>query len=107
MNEIEHYLTPSGEDPYQQWYMRLKDNTAKARITTRVMRLAADLPGDCKPVAKGVWELRIDHGPGYRIYYAKAGRQLILLLLGADKRRQQADIERALGYWADYQERKP
>jgi putative addiction module killer protein len=107
MNEIGHYLTPSGEDPYQQGYMRLKHNTAKARITTRVTRLAADLPGDCKAVTKGVWELRVDHGPGYRIYFARAGRQLILLLLGGDKRRQQADIERALDYWADYQERKP
>jgi putative addiction module killer protein len=102
MNDIEHYLTPSGEEPYQQWLERLKDKTARARISTRVTRLAANLPGDCKPIANGVWELRIDHGPGYRIYYARAGKRLILLLLGADKRRQQVDIERALGYWADY-----
>lgn len=52
-----------------------------------------------------MWELRIDHGPGYRVYYARTGKRFLLLLLGADKRRQQADIEKALGYWADYQRR--
>lgn len=106
MDDIEHYLTPTGEDPYQQWLNALRDTTAQARISTRITRLAAHLPGDCKPIREGLWELRIDHGPGYRIYYARAGKRLILLLLGADKR-QQADIERALGYWLDYRRRQP
>lgn len=105
MNDIELYLTPAGEEPYQQWLNRLKDKTAKSRIATRITRLAANLPGDCKPIANGMWELRIDHGPGYRVYYARTGKRFLLLLLGADKRRQQADIEKALGYWADYQRR--
>lgn len=106
MNTIVLYLTPSGEEPYQQWLDRLKDLRVKSRISTRISRLAAGLPGDCKPITNGMWELRIDDGPGYRIYYARAGQHLVLLLLGADKRRQQADIERALGYWAEYQRRQ-
>jgi len=61
--------------------------------------------GDRKPIGNGVWELRIDHGPGYRVYYAKAGRQLVLLLSGGDKRQQQADIEQATECWLDYQRR--
>jgi putative addiction module killer protein len=62
--------------------------------------------GDVKPVGEGVWEARIDWGPGYRIYYAQAGQSLILLLLGGDKRKQQADIEKAHLYWLDWQNRR-
>jgi putative addiction module killer protein len=59
-----------------------------------------------KPVGEGVWEARIDWGPGYRIYYAQAGQRLILLLVGGDKRKQQADIEKAHLYWVDWQNRR-
>lgn len=107
MNEIVHYLTRDGRDPYQIWLTRLKDRMARVRITTRVNRMAAGAFGDCKPVGEGVWELRIDHGPGYRVYYARAGKRLILLLSGGDKRRQQADIQDAIKCWKDYQRRKP
>lgn len=61
--------------------------------------------GDCKPVGAGVWEARIDYGPGYRIYYARAGNRLIVLLIGGDKRKQKADIKNAVDYWNDWQER--
>lgn len=61
--------------------------------------------GDCEPVGDGVWELRIDTGPGYRVYYARAGKQVVLLLCGGDKRRQKADIKRAKDYWEDYEKR--
>jgi len=105
MNDIVHYLNATGRDLYQDWLDRLKDRTAKARITLRINRMAAGAFGDCKPVGNGVWELRIDHGPGYRVYYAKAGRQLVLLLSGGDKRQQQADIEHAIECWLDYQRR--
>jgi len=105
MNDIVHYLNATGRDLYQDWLDRLKDRTAKARITLRINRMAAGAFGDCKPVGNGVWELRIDHGPGYRVYYAKAGRQLVLLLSGGDKRQQQADIEQATECWLDYQRR--
>jgi putative addiction module killer protein len=107
MNEIAHYLSETGRDLYQEWLDRLKDRTAKARITMRINRMAAGAFGDCKPVGDGVWELRIDQGPGYRVYYAQAGNQLVLLLLGGDKRQQQADIEKAVECWSDYQRRKP
>ncbi|NWB85076.1 type II toxin-antitoxin system RelE/ParE family toxin [Pseudomonas gingeri] len=105
MNDIVHYLNATGRDLYQDWLDRLKDRTAKARITLRINRMAAGAFGDCKPVGHGVWELHIDHGPGYRVYYAKAGRQLVLLLSGGDKRQQQAGIEHAIECWLDYQRR--
>ena len=107
MHEIRHYLTETGRDLYQEWVDRLKDRTAKARVTMRVNRMATGAFGDCKPVGDGVWELRVDHGPGYRIYYAQAGKKLVLLLLGGDKRHQQADIDKAIQCWGDYQKRKP
>lgn len=106
MHEIRHYLSETGRDHYQEWLDHLKDRTAKARITVRVNRLAAGAFGDCKPLSNGVWELRVDHGPGYRVYYAQAGKKLVLLLLGGDKRQQQSDIEKALRYWSEYQKRK-
>lgn len=73
----------------------------------RINRMAIGAFGDCKPISDGVWELRVDHGPGYRVYYAQAGKQLVLLLLGGDKRQQQSDIEKAIECWGDYQRRKP
>ncbi len=81
MNEIVHYLTPEGKDLYQEWLDSLRDRIAKARITTRVNRVSAGAFGDCKPVGDGVRELRIDQGPGYRVYYAQADQQVVLLLL--------------------------
>ena len=107
MHEIRHYLSETGNDPYQEWLDHLKDRTAKARITVRVNQLAAGAYGDCKPLSNGVWKLRVDHGPGYRVYYAQAGKKLVLLLLGGDKRQQQTDIEKALRYWSAYQKRTP
>jgi putative addiction module killer protein len=107
MNDIIHYLTSDGKDLYQEWLDRLNDRIAKARITTRVNRVAAGAFGDCKPVGDGVWELRIDQGPGYRVYYAQAEKTVVLLLLGGDKRKQQTDIAKAIDCWQDYQRRKP
>ena len=105
MHEIQDYLTAEGKDPFKDWVSTLSDRMARARVLTRVQRMAAGNFGDCKPLAGGVWELRIDHGPGYRVYYAKAGARIVLLLVGGDKRRQQQDIETALAYWQDWQER--
>lgn len=105
MLEIRHYLTRLGEDPFQEWLDSLRDARTEARIAARVARLEAGNFGDCKPLRDGVWELRVDWGPGYRVYYAMTGRICLLLLCGGDKRRQSADIDRAVEYWSDYQRR--
>jgi putative addiction module killer protein len=67
--------------------------------------LAAGNFRDCKPLRDGIWEMRVDAGPGYRIYYAITGRDRVLLLCGGDKRRQWDDVQRAVEYWKDYQQR--
>lgn len=106
MYEIIEYLRPDGKDPYRDWLLGLADRRAQARILMRINRMEAGSFGDHKPLSAGVWELRIDWGPGYRVYYAQAGKRLILLLAGGDKRRQQADIEAAISYWKDWQARE-
>jgi len=99
MFTIQHYLTEADHSPFADWYYGLKDPIAKRAIDRRLSRLAMGHFGDHKSCGEGVWELRIDTGPGYRVYYAKAGQTLVLLLCGGDKRTQQADIERAIDYW--------
>jgi putative addiction module killer protein len=106
MYQIEHYLSQTGRDFFNEWVSSLPDRRARAFTLARVGRMEAGAFGDCKPVGDGVWEARIDYGPGYRVYYARAGSRLILLLTGGDKRRQKADIARAIEYWNDWQERK-
>ncbi|MDP1557602.1 MAG: type II toxin-antitoxin system RelE/ParE family toxin [Nitrosomonas sp.] len=102
MLKVSDYISDDGYDPFKMWLENLSDRQARARILVRIQRLAAGNFGDCKPIAEGIWELRIDHGPGYRVYYAKAGEKLILILAGGDKRRQQADIETAIEYWNNW-----
>ena len=82
-------------ETYTNWLDRLRDLRARARIQARVERLAAGNPGDVKPVGEGVSELRIDYGPGYRVYYTERGNVLIVLLCGGDKRTQAVDIKTA------------
>ena len=103
MYEIQTYRTDDDLEPYIAWLSALPDHQAKARIVVRVNRMAGGNLGDVKPVGSGVWEARIDYGPGYRLYYAQAGRRLILLLIGGDKRTQQSDIAKAHGYWNNWQ----
>lgn len=81
---------------YAQWLDGLRDINARARIQARIERLAAGNAGDVKPVGEGVSELRIDYGPGYRVYFTKCGRELVILLAGGDKNTQAADIKTAL-----------
>ena len=80
---------------YDKWFSALHDQTARARIATRIRRLQNGNPGDSKSVGAGVIELRIDYGPGYRVYYIKRGNVLILLLCGGDKSSQSDDIKKA------------
>jgi putative addiction module killer protein len=81
---------------FERWFTRLRDRKAVARIKSRIDRLQLGLLGDVKPIGEGVSEMRIDYGPGYRIYFAQRGRELVILLAGGDKRTQARDIEKAL-----------
>ena len=83
-------------EAYIRWLDSLRDVHARARVLVRVERLAAGNPGDVRPVGEGVSELRIDYGPGYRVYFKKQGRTIVVLLAGGDKRTQGRDIETAL-----------
>ena len=83
-------------ETYTIWLDALSDIRARARILARVERLASGNPGDVKPVGEGVSEMRIDYGPGYRVYFKKHGREIIILLAGGDKRSQASDINTAL-----------
>ncbi len=103
--EIELYNTADGAEPFGKWLKKLGDGQAVARIVQRLDRLRAGNAGDFKEVGEGVYELRIDYGPGYRLYFAFAGAHLIVLLCGGDKRKQAADIKRAHKLWRDYQKR--
>jgi len=103
--EIRHFISRAGKDLFDDWLTQLADARAQARIAVRINRLAAGNFGDCKPLHQGLSELRIDWGPGYRVYYTMIGRECALLLCGGDKRKQSADIERAARYLKDYKER--
>ena len=83
-------------ETYADWFDSLRDRKARARIDVRIRRLSLGNPGDVKPVGSGVSELRIDYGPGYRVYFVQRGPMVIILLAGGDKRRQDRDIKRAL-----------
>jgi putative addiction module killer protein len=103
--EIRHYVSRAGKDVFDDWLTQLADARAQAKIASRINRLAAGNFGDCKPLRQGLSELRIDWGPGYRVYYAIIGRERVLLLCGGDKRKQSTDIDRALEYLKGYKER--
>lgn len=81
---------------YANWFARLRDRQARARIDVRIRRLSLGNPGDVRPVGEGISELRIDYGPGYRVYFIQRGAALIILLAGGDKRTQDQDIQTAL-----------
>ena len=104
--EIRHYLTAPGKDPYQQWLDKLKDLKGRVAIQRRIDRLIEGNFGDHKFCQDGVWELRIDFGPGYRVYYTLEGKTIVLLLCGGSKRTQAEDVKEAVRYWRDYQRRQ-
>lgn len=89
-------------DEYARWFESLRDREARARILVRVRRLSLGNPGDVRPVGEGVSEIRIDYGPGYRVYFISRGEQLVVLLAGGDKRTQPRDIEVALELARDF-----
>lgn len=105
MVEIRHYLSRRGKDVFDDWLSSLADARTQAKIATRINRLAAGNFGDCKQLRQGVCELRIDWGPGYRVYYTMLSRTHALILCGGDERSQARDIARALELLKDYKER--
>lgn len=103
--EIRIYTDAAGRAPFEEWLIALKDVQGRARIRARIARLQAGNFGDCKPLRDGVQELRIDHGPGYRVYLSRQGPVLVLLLCGSDKSDQDRTIKQALFYLADWKQR--
>ena len=99
------YRDAQAKSPLTQWLDALKDSRARAHIRVRLERLGAGNFGDCKPVREGVQELRIDYGPGYRVYLSRQGPVLVLLLCGSDKGDQDRAIKQAIGYLNDWKER--
>ncbi len=105
MNEIRHYVTGDGKDVFLDWLKRVRNPVAKLQIVKRVSRVEQGNFGDHRFCRDGVWELRIDVGAGYRVYYARAGSRIVLPLAGGDKRTQNADIGHAVEFWQDWQRR--
>jgi len=105
MHEIIHYLDEAENDLYQDWLDSLRDRVAKVAIIKRVARMEVGLFGDCKPLREGVWELKVDVGAAYRVYYAHVGNRVIMLTSGADKKSQSRDIERAVKLLKDWEKR--
>ena len=103
--EARIYTDRQAQQPLTVWLDTLKDLRAKALIQARMVRVAAGNFGDCKPLRDGVQELRIDYGPGYRVYLSRQGPILVLLLCGGDKTNQSRDIERAIDYLTDWKQR--
>ncbi|CAA7623144.1 type II toxin-antitoxin system RelE/ParE family toxin [Magnetospirillum sp. UT-4] len=105
MPAVLEYLDEQGASPFGRWFERL-DARAAAKVAVARIKLAAGHMGNVKAVGEGVSEYRIDHGPGYRLYFGNDGTALILLLLGGDKTTQPRDIAQAKALWQDYRKRK-
>jgi len=103
--ELRYYQTPAGEQPFVEWLGGLKDRQARTRIEARLTRVSVGNLGEVEAVGEGVMELKIDWGPGYRVYFSPLGQVIILLLCGGDKRTQRKDIKRAKAYLEDYKTR--
>ena len=102
--QIDHYVSPRGRDPFQHWLDHLRDLHCRVAVLRRVDRLATGNAGDQRFCRAGVWELRVNCGPGYRVYFARPGQDRILLLGGGSKASQDADIGKAVERWKGYRE---
>jgi putative addiction module killer protein len=105
MIEVREYVDVRGRSPYRDWLVKL-DAATIARVIASVLRMEGGNFSAAKAVGNGVSELRLDFGPGYRVYFGKDGERLVILLAGGTKNRQQTDIESAHALWAEYKRRK-
>jgi putative addiction module killer protein len=101
------YKTDSGKEPFSKWLFDL-DKITRSIVIARIKRVTLGNFGDCKLLKKanGVWELRIDYGSGFRIYFGRDGYTVVVLLIGGDKGSQERDIDKAQEYWLTYKESK-
>lgn len=99
------YVDAAGRTPYAEWHARL-DSVVRARVTVAIFRLEAGNFSAAKGAGSGIFELRLDFGPGYRVYFGKDGETFVILLGGGTKKRQQADIDAAQALWREYKQRK-
>ena len=102
--EIQIYRAPNGRALFIDWLKSLRDRRARKRIQVRLDRLETGNFGDCGSVGEGVFELRLQFGPGYRVYFGEVDQTIMLLLCGGDKSSQVRDIEQAKAYWREYKE---
>ncbi|NCS51054.1 MAG: type II toxin-antitoxin system RelE/ParE family toxin [Microcystis aeruginosa G13-05] len=100
--EIERYVTADGQIPFDNWFDSIRVSKTQTIISKRLDRVRMGNLGDYRSVGGGVFELRIDYGPGYRIYFGQVGTTIVLLLCGGDKSSQIKDIRQAQKYWRDY-----
>jgi putative addiction module killer protein len=99
---IDLYVLRDGKAPFERWLKGLRDRRARARINARLARVRLGNLGETRDVGEGVHELKIDYGPGYRLYFGNAGADVVLLHCGGDKGTQETDIRRAKEYWSEY-----
>ena len=105
MPEIRYYQAADGQQPFAEWYVDL-DAVARAKVTRAIVRLEQGNFSNVKSVGEGVFEYRIDFGPGYRVYFGQDGQTLVILLTGGTKKRQQRDIDASHDYWQAYKQSK-
>lgn len=103
---LEYFILETGKTPFKEWLDKLKDVNARAKIRIALDRISLGNFGHAKSVGEGVHELKIDYGPGYRVYYAFAGEKIVLLLLGGDKASQSKDITRAKKHWNAFKHKR-
>jgi putative addiction module killer protein len=100
--EVVAFRAKDGQAPFEVWLDDVDDKRAVARVLARLARVRQGNLGDCKSIGEGVSELRVDYGPGYRVYFGQRGRTLVVLLCGGDKRTQDRDIRLAKQYWQEF-----
>ena len=101
---VNYYKTPTGKVPAKEWLSAVKDTLTQAILYKRIRQAGLGQLGKTRNVGDGVWDLKIDYGPGYRVYYGINGDELILILMAGSKRTQSADIKKAHAYWIEWKE---